>query len=858
MNRQTLSSLIKLFAIAVNKREDKDIAAISAKFKDFLSDTIESQYIGEYMSEFENALEEFASFSSKRLSLNSVRLIRICSDTCSALSADNRITVLFHLIELLSSMHDGQSDDFIVLVAEIYEIGAEKLELIRDIISNNPSKSSEILHDGKTVGSYVNLTENLIAVKPYGNCLSTNGQPILTTILCGNDCVFTVCNTRKIYVKDLHSTTEPKASSFELIVNNLSIVRKHKTLLQSQSCKMHSGELIGVMGRSGSGKTTMLKALAGIGTYSGNIFKRTNDGDYTFSKAYLPQANSLIPLFSVSQHIKQRLDFIQYSGDYNSKTIDLLDKVELTEFSDNIAAKSDGTPWQISGGQQKRLGIAMEMATDPDVFILDEPTSGLSSTDSQKIIALLKKIALENKVVIASIHQPDYDTFMMFDKILIIDDGGYTIFYGTPTAAADYFHQMAGKIDRESLIETRCNPGVILNTINEKSHDEHGNATDNRIVTPEEWRQKWIESHGESQTEQCKTLKNGAKTKPQNAFKSFCKQLIFSIHCDFYNKIRLALIVTIAPLMSVLMSLLTRFSPTNKYSYFSNPNIPAWLMMLLITGFFLGLVISGHEFIFLRHFHRNEHIIYDKSISLALAKITKYLVHTSIISLLLALPATIIVGNTFLFGRLFLIIWLLAFCGAIISMIISVFLKSTSTVYLLIPLIVIPQMIFSGGLIQYDNFNKIFVKSDGMPIFASIMPIRWADEACMTDAYMQNPVEKEIYDDKVDFYAAVRMQDNDSKHIAQARIDRTLESIENCDSIYRHYANMYISKIVTTSNGKSIDPPIYGTGNDNSVFLCGQKSLFGKTISTYGYNALILALFNLILCIVLVCCAKHQ
>lgn len=860
MNRQTLSSIIKLFAIAVNKREDKNIGEISEKFKMFLSETIESQYIDIYMSVFEKDLEEYASFSSKRLSLNSVRLIHICSETCAALSADNRITVLFHLMELLSATSDEQSDDFVELVAEIYEIGAEKLNLIRDIFACQPTKCHTIANDGKLVGLYTILSRNLLVIKPLSNKISINGQTITTPCLTNPDKVISVCNQRKIYAKDLWSPTgkDTNEDSFDLIINNLSVTRKHKMLLHPQTCRMHSGELIGIMGRSGSGKTTMLKAIAGMGKSSGEIFKRTANGDSTYSIAYLPQANSMIPLFSVRQHIEQRLDFIQFAEDYTTKVNDLLAKVELTDFADNIAAKADGTPWQISGGQQKRLGIAMEMATDPEVFVLDEPTSGLSSADSQKIIGLLKSIAEENKVVIASIHQPDYDTFIMFDKILIIDDGGYSIFYGKPTAAADYFHQKAGKIDRESLIETRCNPAVILNTINEKSHDEHGNTTGNRNISPEKWSQMWSESNEAKHCEQSQAIKVNANVKPQNNFKSFCKQLRFSFRCDFRNKIRVALIIAIAPLMSILMSMLTRFSPGTEYSYFSNPNIPAWLMMLLIIGFFLGLVISGHEFIFLRQFHQNEHIICDKRTSLALAKITKYMMLSCIISLLLTLPATIIAENIFLSGKLLIMIWLLTFCGSTISMIVSIFFKNSSTVYLLIPLIVIPQMIFSGGLIQYGNFNRIFVKSDGMPIFANIMPIRWADEACMTDAYMQNPVEREIFDEKAIFYEASKENDNAGKQNAQEKIDRILESIENCDSIYKKYGNMYISKIVTTGDTKSIYPPIYSTQNINSIFLCGNKMLFGNKISTYNYNALILALYNLILCIVLVFCAKRQ
>ena len=858
MNRQTLSSILKLFAISANKHNDSDTTSITLKFKSFLDETIESAYIDEYTAEFEKALDEYASFSNKRLSLNSVRLIRICNETSQNLSYDDRIQVLFYLEKLLFPANE-QSEEFMRLVADIYEIDANIITDIENIHTENPTNSHLISEHGNVQGVFILLSNNLAAIKSLGNDISINGNILANRSieLIGNESVVRIGNYKKYYLKDIAAIASDKneSKSFSLIINNISITRHSKTYFHPLSCEMHSGELIGIMGRSGSGKTTLLKAIAGIEkSHTGSIFKHSADGDSQFTKAYLPQANALIPLFTVKEHLEQRLDFLQECTDRNEKIKLALESVELEDFANNIAAKSDGTPWQISGGQQKRLGIAMEMLANPEVFILDEPTSGLSSTDSQKIVALLRQIASEQKIVIASIHQPDFETFMMFDKILIIDDGGYPIFYGKPSESAEYFRRLTGRIDKESLLETHFNPGVILNIINETSHDNQ------RLTSPEEWYAKFVENNN--------TTPTPTSIKPLNKYKSsglksFVSQLKFSFKCDLRNKIRTAMIIGIPPLMAVAMSLLTRFSHSDEYAYYSNPNIPAWLMMLLITAFFLGLVVSAHEFIFLRQFHRNEHIINDKSTSLSLAKITKYIILSGIMSLLLTLPATLIEGNMFFFGRLFVITWLLTFCGCLTSMIISLFFRSISTVYLLIPIIVIPQMIFSGGLVQYDNFNKHFVKDDGMPLFADLMPIRWADEACMTEAYLINPVEQEIFDAKVSLYEAAEKIENTTdptliaqlrkqKNDAQAEIDSKLARIENSDSLYRRYGNMYVSKIVTTLKSSSI-PPIYDTEtNGEAKFLCGRKMLAGKIISTYDYNIIVLILFNLALCLFII------
>ena len=857
MNRETLSSILKLFAISANKCNSEDFNGIVLKFRIFLGRIIEDRYIDEYTAEFEKALEEYASFSNKRLSLNSVRLIKICNETSRNLSHDDRIQVLFYLENLLFPANE-QSEEFMRLVADIYEIDEKILDQIKNLHFKNATDCHPIMCKEERAGEFVVLSENLAVVKSYGEILVNNQQiGKEETELIGINSVLSTTDHRKYYLKDLISLASANhyGNRFSLILNNVSITRRAKTYFHPLSCEMHSGELVGIMGRSGSGKTTLLKAIAGIEkSYKGNIFKHSAEGDSQFTKAYLPQANALIPLFTVKEHLEQRLDFLQEHADRQQKIKQALECVELEDFANNIAAKSDGAPWQISGGQQKRLGIAMEMLANPDIFILDEPTSGLSSTDSQKIVALLRQIASEQKIVIASIHQPDFETFMMFDKILIIDDGGYPIFYGKPSESAEYFRRLTGRIDKESQLETYFNPGVILNIISEASYDNQ------RITSPEEWYMKFVENSG---VYSVPTSVKPMDKRKNIGLKSFASQLKFSFKCDMRNKVRTAMIIGIPPLMAVAMSLLTRFSHSENYAYYSNPNIPAWLMMLLITAFFLGLVVSAHEFIFLRQFHRNEHVINDKSTSLSLAKITKYIVHSGIMSLLLTLPATLIEGNLFFFGKLFIINWLLTFCGCLTSMIISLFFRSISIVYLLIPIIVIPQMIFSGGLVQYDNFNQKFVKDSGMPIFANLMPIRWADEACMTEAYLINPVEQEIFEAKVSLYEAsdklnssqdssLESQFRKQKSDAQSEIDSRLECIQNPDSVYRHYGNMYISKIVTAIKSNNI-PPIYDTETSGDAkFLCGRKMFAGKIISTYSYNVMVLVIMNFVLCLALV------
>src|SRR6201999_1251180 len=92
----------------------------------------------------------------------------------------------------------------------------------------------------------------------------------------------------------------------------------------------------------------------------------------------------------------------------------------------------------LSGGQRKRVNIAMELVTDPVIMFLDEPTSGLAADDTTALVDLLAKLARStSKTIITTIHQPAKDEFEKFNLALIMGAGGIPMFYG-PTSPDAY------------------------------------------------------------------------------------------------------------------------------------------------------------------------------------------------------------------------------------------------------------------------------------------------------------------------------------------------------------------------------------------------------------------------------------
>lgn len=752
MNIYTLDSLTKLFALAANRQIEENDDKFYLVFKKFLHAEIEDKFISDYTDIFGKYLKDFSSETSKKkVSLNSVKLIRICEEIKRNIPFTERLIVIYFLIVLIEETGCNKlSEEFTALISNLFSIPDKfYCELKSFINSKDNIELAGIYCNDVRIAEILISEFDILFIKSLKQDLKVNERQFIkgSTTYFLNDSVLIYRDSKRYFYPELNSLSKQQQpeKNFSIKVRELELKKKNKILLHKTSIDLCSGEMIAVLGKSGSGKTSFLRSVSGIEKEAlGEVYLNRNQSDNNnIVKSFVPQNDNFIPLFSVEEHLRHRCSFLQFSKDLSKTKIDnVLSKTGLIEERNKIVCRSDKTNYQLSGGQQKRLGIAMELLNEPDVLFLDEPSSGLSSEDSYKIVSLLRSIANQNKIIVASIHQPDFDIFMMFDKILIIDEGGYPIYFGPPTKAVDYFRTMLDKVDKNSLIETKYNPAVLLRMIEEVQFDEDGNATGERKILPSEYYRHFIiinklDLKGEKIKER--------KTFKQNHWLSFVNHLKFSIRIDIKQKMRLILLLLVPLLSGIVFSILLRYSPTDNYIYFYNPNVPVWILVLLTTAIFTGLVNSGHEFIFLRHFHQHENRIINKSYSYLFSAVFKYFVLALFQAVFLVFPSVLILENTFHFFTLFIVSFLLICWGSLISLILSGLCKQISTVYLVIPLIIIPQMIFSGAMINFGDFNKVINAKGRVPILADFVPMRWATEAVITDFYSDNPYYRDIY-----------------------------------------------------------------------------------------------------------------
>jgi ABC-type multidrug transport system ATPase subunit len=513
------------------------------------------------------------------------------------------------------------------------------------------------------------------------------------------------------------------------------------------------GQLIAVMGPSGCGKSTLLGTMTGkVPLSSGAI---TIDGvDLTKLVrenprflGYVPQDDLLFPTLTVAENLRYGARLrLPGAGkqEIDERVREVLQEVDLADRANEIVGDINNKT--LSGGQRKRLNLALELLTPKTLLLLDEPTSGLSSGDSERIVQILRARADSGALVLVVIHQPSATLFRLFDRLLLLDRGGVTAFYGDPKNAGAY---LAGVAPVNNVRELQgLDPGAFLAALETPFRQIDGRVEERRMFEPGYWKVRFESFRKTHLTPVlAPVLKKFRSSMPASRLTLW--QHLVLLNRSFKRKLRdsgLRLLIVAALGLGMITGLILRSkSPTSgeywlwvfdqRYTLERNGLLQSFPFLAAIVALFLGMASSVTEINKEWAIMRRERLLKinftiwlaSKFVTLVVADFIPIALYTIVALLLLGVPE--------LYLHYILYLWLVSSVGVSLGLMLSSFdLRDEGVGTTLLPLVLVPQLIlcgspaFSFGDLQHLVLQSHSEQQQKIPEMAQIMPSRWAYE----------------------------------------------------------------------------------------------------------------------------------
>ena len=757
-----LSSFLSLFAL-FGKKEQVDEAWAKTMLVSFLRHHYGIRNIDTYLGLYSDMRSAYEMMDDELLDTQGI-VTSICSELYGKIQSSEAAMLLLRLMEFCD-YRKGHSDDLFQTMAKSLQIPETYYDSFVDFVSAKEG-NGVLLHqlpdtDG-TLKTLLTPSGTLLFTYTGKDKVMLNDVPVLSgsfqvwlqsSVLKGK-------NGKPVYFSNIidaykkaSGEADDQQQSVEFCGRDINFrFPNSDNGMHDLSFTLHQGELLAIMGGSGTGKTTLLSLLNGSLTpQEGTITINGHSITEPAAKAligFVPQDDLLIEELTVYQNLwfTAKLCFEGMSdAEIDRRVMKTLKDLGLDAAKDLKVGSAINK--YISGGQRKRLNIALELIREPAVLFLDEPTSGLSSADTEKVINLLKEQTFKGKLIIVNIHQPSSDVYKLFDRLWLLDKGGYPVFDGNPIDAITYFKEAANYADAETSACPTCgnvNPEIVLNIIDEKALNSSGEVSDERKMTPQEWHELYMKNREEQPELTVSPVPPSDQKKP-----GALKQLGIFLHRNIRTKITniqyLCITLLEAPLLALVCALLTRYAPPEGYSVMENKNLVSYFFMAVIVATFLGMSGSAEEIIKDRALLKREKFLQLSYGSYIGSKIIYMAIVCLIQTLLFIAVGNFVMGLHGLFGTWWLILFVTALLSSLMGLLLSQCLSSIVAIYISIPILLIPQILLCGLVVSFSDLTPKSTTGN-VPVIGDVIPSRWAYEALAVTSFTDNPYKAPFFE----------------------------------------------------------------------------------------------------------------
>ncbi len=533
---------------------------------------------------------------------------------------------------------------------------------------------------------------------------------------------------RGVAVLDTRSKTRIDAIDITKVVSNRAGGGTIK-LLDDVDLAIQPNEFVGLLGPSGAGKSTLMDALNGMRPATNGLVLVNGQDLYEHldslkqSIGYVPQDDIIhreLTVYRTLYYVAR----LRLSRDVSGPEIDQI----INEVMDvtGLSERRDVPVGQLSGGQRKRVSIAVELITKPSVIFLDEPTSGLDPATEEKIMKLFRHIAESGRTVILTTHA--MENVKLFDKLVVLMRGKL-VFYGAPHEAlahvkADSFKDLYDKLEAPIDAALARLPSQPVNPTSAQERQYKLQKEQIAEEVAEGWKQRFIETeqYQKNILQPLGALKgqqhaaNPAKHRPTvtdglRQWKTLAQRYIEVL---FYDKFNLLILFGQAPIVACLTYLVVDHKSPRDFPYF----------VLALVAVWFGTSIAAREII-------RERAVYNRERMVNLGLLPYVGSKLLVLSLIVGLQCLLLFGLLRLFhvagmmklpGDYFglsqlVVVLLTGLVGISIGLFISAIVRTSEMATSLVPLLLIPQIIFCG-LVGVPKGTAKYV--------GTLMPATWA------------------------------------------------------------------------------------------------------------------------------------
>ncbi len=487
-------------------------------------------------------------------------------------------------------------------------------------------------------------------------------------------------------------------------------------LLDEVSLSIQPNEFVGLLGPSGAGKSTLMDSLNGMRPASSGQVLVNNLDLYQHleslkqSIGYVPQDDIIhreLTVYSTLYYVAR----LRLSRDISTKEINQIvgEVMDVTGLSE----RRDVPISQLSGGQRKRVSIAVELITKPSVIFLDEPTSGLDPATEEKVMKLFRQIAESGRTVILTTHA--MENVKLFDKLVLLMRGKL-VFYGEPDEAlahvgAESFKELYDKLEAP-IAERLARPNG--NMSREQAAEEVAEEWKRRFMATEQYQR----NVADPLTDVSSTARHVAPTKRRTTlgdslrqWATLSRRYVGVLARDKFN---LLILFAQAPVIALLTYLVVGATSQRDFPYF----------ILALVALWFGTSVASREVIRERAVYNRERMVNLRLLPYVGSKLFVLMLIVSVQCILLfgtlkLLDVTGLMSLPGKFGGIpqLLVMILTGMVGVALGLFISAVVKTSEMATSLVPLILIPQILFSGLVGVPVGFAKVV---------GVVMPATWS------------------------------------------------------------------------------------------------------------------------------------